>query len=244
MRDECETSGEKISIPTVGAHRITPETIGAALNLPDWVGMAYLQFNRSFAAESDPASLPLHLKDASEKRKREFAAGRRVARQALIQAGCSDAGPPGIGEDRLPVWPCGWKGSISHSDDAAIAIAAPDTACQLLGIDIERVIEQKLVRNIQSQVAYSGEMDLLEEFDSSTRLTILFSAKEALYKALYPQVKAFFDFQAARLERASPTGLNLQLVHSWGEDWQAGAVVPVRYAFLGDHVCTAVCLPC
>ena len=50
---------------------------------------------------------------AIDKRQREFAAGRRAGRSALAAVGALNAEIPRA-EDRSPVWPDGFTGSISH----------------------------------------------------------------------------------------------------------------------------------
>jgi enterobactin synthetase component D len=112
-----------------------------------------------------------------------------------------------------------------------------------LGVDIEEKIDPKICSDIQSQVASPAEFEVLSGLDFCTQMTLIFSAKESLYKALYPQVRTFFGFDAARLHQAHANCLGLVLSRSWNNDWPVGMIVPVHYEILADHVYTAVCIP-
>lgn len=212
------------------------------LKVPAWVSLSLAKFEADFSLDTYPEVLPVELYRTSDKRKRDFLAGRHAARQALLLAGCADAGPLKMGADRLPLWPTGWKGSISHSDGVAIAAVAPSTFCVALGIDIERIIGQGIVAEIQTEIGRAEEYEFLHDFDARTGTTLLFSAKEAVYKALYPNVKKFVGFDGARLDCVAATELAFVLTQSWGEDWCEGANVRVHYDLLDDYVCTAVCV--
>src|SRR5215467_5584138 len=60
---------------------------------------------------------------AVEKRVRAFASGRLCARNLLARFGLHDAVLPAA-EDGRPVWPAGFVGSISHTDDLCVAAVA------------------------------------------------------------------------------------------------------------------------
>ena len=77
-----------------------------------------------------------HLSKAVPKRRNEFITGRRCAREALAQIGIeSCALVPD--ENRVPEWPIGVVGSISHSVGLCCAIAAHADNKACLGVDIE-----------------------------------------------------------------------------------------------------------
>jgi enterobactin synthetase component D len=192
--------------------------------------------------------LPPALSRASPKRKTEYLAGRQCAAEALLAAGCIGAAAPGMDQDRLPVWPAGWLGSITHSNGRAIAAAGNAAQSRLLGIDVERLIDPALVDGIGALVTLEGELALLTGqvfgdipgYNLSQALTILFSAKESLYKALYPEVRRFMDFSAARVGAWMPGVLELRLVEDWHPEWRAGSMLQVRYALHGDCVYTVL----
>ncbi|MEH6416121.1 4'-phosphopantetheinyl transferase family protein [Pseudomonas sp. CGJS7] len=148
------------------------------------------------------------LQRAVAKRRGEYLAGRICARRALGRLGIA-AGTIAIGPDREPLWPPGAIASISHAGDRALCIASSDAEVIGLGVDIERGIGPELAEQIRGVVVDADEEALIragfEDFPFG--LAAAFSAKESLYKALFPQVRRFFGFEAMRLIRVEPRGL-------------------------------------
>jgi len=138
------------------------------------------------------------LKSAVPKRRAEFLTGRYAAGKLLNQQGCNY--PVAIGQDRAPVWPEGWHGSISHTEEWAVAVLAPSRLGISLGVDIESLRPQ-MISEIATTFTSEGERAFLAAcgMEYETALLIAFSAKESLFKALYPQVRHFFGFEAARI---------------------------------------------
>jgi enterobactin synthetase component D len=222
----------------------------SALALPASVricGMSLAAADFRIDGSAPGPDLPVQLARASVKRKTEYLAGRHCAAAALKAADCADASPPAMGEDRLPLWPAGWLGSISHGGGqaAAAVMRRPDAATGdgLLGIDIEVLIDPASVAGIGELVALDGELKLLTGCTPSQALTLLFSAKETLYKALYPAVQRFMDFSAARVSAFGPGALTLTLTEDWHPAWRVGASLSVRYAMRGEYVYTALHAP-
>jgi 4'-phosphopantetheinyl transferase EntD len=120
---------------------------------------------------------------AGEKRRRDFALGRACARAALAQAGLADAAI-GRGADGQPVWPAGFAGSITHTQGYAAAVAARTDAFVSLGLDAERV--GGVTDNLLPRLFDADERCWLAGLDAPDRpamATVLFSAKEACFKA-------------------------------------------------------------
>ena len=70
-------------------------------------------------------------------------------------------------------------------------------------------------------------------------VTALFSAKETLFKALYPSVGRFFGFEAATLsEPPKASSLTLRLTEPLGANLPAGRCFDIRVQFATDHVLT------
>ncbi|MGO1070340.1 4'-phosphopantetheinyl transferase family protein [Lysobacter sp. CA199] len=145
---------------------------------------------------------------AVAKRRGEYLAGRICAQRALRRLGVP-AGQIGIGPDREPLWPAGAIASISHAGDRAVCIASDDPRVIGLGIDIERGIGAELAEQIRGVVVDAAEETLIRAgFDDFPfGLAAAFSAKESLYKALFPQVRRFFGFEAMRLAQVEPQRL-------------------------------------
>lgn len=147
---------------------------------------------------------PASLGRAVNKRKAEFLGGRFLAALALERIG-TPVVEIGVGEHRQPLWPASISGSLSHSSDRLACLVSRDATLGL-GIDIERILTDAEARHIASTVVTPTEQALLEtctaDFDGAgfgVGFSAVFSAKEALFKALYPRVRSYFDFHAARL---------------------------------------------
>jgi 4'-phosphopantetheinyl transferase EntD len=136
---------------------------------------------------------------AGPRRRAEFAAGRRVARLAITGLGLGTFGIPS-GEDRAPVWPPSIVGSISHCDGLALAIVSRRCDLSALGVDCEtRVrVPPSLAHRIlrPDEVRPAGLPSELEQ----DWLTVIFSAKEAVFKAVYPAIGRIIGFDKIKLE--------------------------------------------
>lgn len=123
------------------------------------------------------------------KRQSEFRAGRHAARAALAELGLPGRPIP-AGADRAPIWPLGLIGSISHSDRLCLAAVGRGRG---IGVDLEPAepLEPQIHRMILSPEDRGSEGAVISGLE--TRL--IFSAKEAAYKAQYPLSRQLFDFQ-------------------------------------------------
>jgi 4'-phosphopantetheinyl transferase EntD len=130
-------------------------------------------------------------------RHREFAAGRAAARQAMQAIGCAQIAVP-MGADRAPVWPDGLRGSISHCATACIAVVGPAPAA--LGIDLEP--DAPLDADLIPHICMTPERDWLALQPPRARgalARIIFSAKEAVFKAQYPLTGTVFGFEVLHI---------------------------------------------
>jgi 4'-phosphopantetheinyl transferase EntD len=117
------------------------------------------------------------------------AAAARIAARELL----SEAGFPGWSMPRRrgnpPHWPPGLVGSLSHSDFHAAAAVARREEFAAVGVDIEPAepLPPELVDLVTApgEARPSGAQDLLGR--------VLFCAKEACYKAVYPLDGRFLE---------------------------------------------------
>lgn len=155
-----------------------------------------------------------------EKRQAEFLAGRIAARKILEQSSVSSINYNiGITQHRAPSWPKDKTGSISHTSNIAVAVIGDFHEICSLGIDIENNLDEKTSAQVAEQVHNTDEHKVLTEQGLSNfrATTLIFSAKEALYKALYKYVNEYFGFECARVINADliEGTLQLQLEHSF-----------------------------
>jgi 4'-phosphopantetheinyl transferase EntD len=113
--------------------------------------------------------------------RRASGAARWIAHGLVAELGVNDVAilraPSGA-----PVWPDGTTGSLAHDDEMAVAAVAPVGHVGSLGIDVEPA--QPLPDDIFALVATPA--DQTDAADRHLAGRILFSAKEAVYKAVYP----------------------------------------------------------
>ncbi|MEH7829983.1 4'-phosphopantetheinyl transferase family protein [Gemmobacter denitrificans] len=160
------------------------------------------------------ATLPDVLRNAVPKRQREFLAGRICAALALRAAGL----PERLGQqDRAPVWPAGAAGSISHSDSRVVAAVSRDHAA--LGVDCEIIMPDDQARALAPMILTPGEAALRPgTLDFAAFLTLIFSAKEALYKAISARQSRVLEFHDVLLTGIAGDRLHLA---QGAQDYQA-----------------------
>ncbi|GJL43459.1 TPA: enterobactin synthase subunit EntD [Enterobacter chengduensis] len=166
-------------------------------------------FDPTTFTDADLLWLPHHaeLSNAGRKRKAEHLAGRIAAAHAL-----PDHAVPGIGPSGEPLWPEGFSGSITHSGTQAMAVVVhhPDA---LVGIDCEAVLPDHEAREIQDGIIDAQEAMCLTRsgYPYALALTLAFSAKESLFKALFPQVRSWMGFDSASVTQLDDKSLTLAL---------------------------------
>ena len=134
------------------------------------------------------------------KRKSEFIAGRYLAHLALLSLNAENLWVD-VGVHREPIWPTGFRGSISHGDDFAVCIVSKSSSLMRVGIDVENYISADVSRDVSRLVMNSSELDFIgAATNPNVIVTIIFSAKESLFKALYPEVNQRFGFEAATVK--------------------------------------------
>jgi 4'-phosphopantetheinyl transferase EntD len=156
---------------------------------------------------------------AVESRRRQFTAGRLLARRAWRDLGVPPL-PLVNDEQHVPRWPEGVVGTITHTHGWCASAVALATQIEALGADVEAATP--LDPALWERICRPEERRWLERHESpAARLLAkaFFSAKESVYKALFPSVRAFLDFQAMRIEfsLAAVTGSGC---------WQAVLQVP------------------
>ena len=139
--------------------------------------------------------MPEELNHSVFKRRADFLAGRYVAKKAIRELR-HDVYDVHLGSDRAPIWPTGIIGSISHSNSIAISVVSLKEDNQYLGVDIESFIGEDIAFEIKNQIINKQEEITLNSsgLPFCICLTLAFSAKESIYKAMYPKVKRYFDF--------------------------------------------------
>lgn len=154
-------------------------------------------------------SMPESITRSVRKRQAEFLAGRFAAARALAellpgwqgrQGGEGETDIP-IGSHRHPIWPEGIAGSISHGAGGVVCALSHVRHNEYLGVDIEARLTENTCAEVRDTVLTASELSLLmgAGLDLATAVTLAFSAKESLFKALFPKVGEYFGFEVARV---------------------------------------------
>jgi len=138
---------------------------------------------------------------AVDRRRREVAAGRSCARRALARLG-AEAGPLPPDPDRVPRWPADVVGSITHTAGFCAAAVAWRRELRALGLDAERPIGSSRgeIMRLVATPTEAAWLARLPEQRQATGSALVFSAKEALYKAQFPLTREFLDFTDVELQ--------------------------------------------
>jgi 4'-phosphopantetheinyl transferase EntD len=191
-----------------------------------------------FGVEMEDAGQPVFLplleealvEKAAPKRRREFALGRACAREALEKLGHREV-VIGRSASGAPLWPQGITGSITHTNGYAAAMVCAARHFFGIGLDAERV--GGVTPDFWPRLFDAHERHHLISLNDAEQMvtaTVIFSAKEACYKAW--GCAGTLEFRKIRItpERDGFTAV------------RSGQELHGRYAVDGDLVLTAAWL--
>lgn len=178
------------------------------------------------------------------KRQAEHLAGRLCAQAALRQL-CGHAVVPGRDADGVPLWPPGTTGSITHGSGRAAALVARSSDWQGLGIDLERPLSSARAARLAAEILTPDE--LLRAADLTPlalaeQVTLTFSLKESLFKALFPLVRQRFYFHDAELLEITGQQARLRLLIDLHTDWPAGSELHGHFTERDGHLLSVVAI--
>ncbi len=198
------------------------------------------EVSRSGLPASPGIDMPPRIARAAPRRRAEYIAGRRCAGAALRLLG-GQALFPDEADDRAPIWPPGFSGSISHCHDRALALVGPSARYVGLGIDIEARLSEADARQIAPHALTARELQCLGPEPDPLLVGLAFSSKESLFKALYPTVRRFFYFDAAELVAWDCEGTaTLRLTDDLSPQWHRGRDIALRHRHLDGLLLTCV----
>ncbi|MGA1373010.1 MAG: 4'-phosphopantetheinyl transferase family protein [Pseudomonadales bacterium] len=237
--DECSPTDSEVAIA-----RTVPKRLQQVLELPKPVAIRFgAPRDRTADLLVEEQAVANSLAGA---RRNAFTTGRWLAGEC--QRDCFGlASAVGRSSDRSPVWPSGCTGSITHTHDLVAAVVAKTGVAVSLGIDLEqrgRVGERVLPRVLTARE--HAQLFQREASERRDQATLIFSAKESIYKALHPLLRRYIGFHevevlldpeahsmtarvltsgplqftAANGEVADTAGLAAQLQRARGYFWQ------------------------
>jgi 4'-phosphopantetheinyl transferase EntD len=135
---------------------------------------------------------------AVAKRRKEFVGGRACAHRALERLGRPPS-PILSGTRGEPEWPAGVVGSITHCEGYRASAVANASEFVTVGIDAEpnRALPAGVLRDVAGPEE-RAELDELRRAQPDVNWDrLLFSAKEAVYKAWFPLARRWLGFEDA-----------------------------------------------
>lgn len=177
----------------------------------------------------DPGSLD------PDQRRRVFFETRREATRTCL---CKLLAAAGIAADDVPsapegfrLWPAGRVGSVSHKRTVVVAAIAEAQTHRGLGIDLEFADSADL-SSVPGLIAV-GEFPRAG-LSTSEALHLAFSAKEAVFKAVFPTTRAAMSFDEVQLAwregpsltaEARASGIDLEVAAAVSVPWIVTAAV-------------------
>jgi enterobactin synthetase component D len=127
--------------------------------------------------------------------------GSYVAGRTALHLALESRAPIASNDRGAPILPDGWVGSISHKGALAAALVAPAGAgagagAGFVGVDLERAAPPRV--DIASRILTPREFAVVP--DHGRAVTLRFSIKEAIYKAIDPFVRRYVGFLEVELD--------------------------------------------
>jgi len=200
---------------------------------------------RPIPASGDEPRLPEReleaVRRAVPKRRMEFAAGRACAKSALRDLGVAVEALPRHSDGRT-AWPGGVVGTITHSQGWCAAVVAREEDALGLGIDLESI--GRMSPGAAEHVLSPAELEDCRghTLGQEAAWAIKFSAKESVYKCLFPLVQRYIDFREAEIDAAPDGSLTARLDPALERELPTAATLVGRYQVADGRVMTGFSL--
>lgn len=150
--------------------------------------------------KSNLKELPHGLVHAPRRRKIQFLAGRHCAKKALNKAERPGSIAVGLNSDMSPKWPSDVVGSVTHTSSFVAAVVAPRSKFVSIGLNAEKVFTESAAKNLWQVVLTKKEIASFNwkykhYFSAETYFSLVFSAKEAVYKCFFPIKRVRLHYQ-------------------------------------------------
>jgi 4'-phosphopantetheinyl transferase EntD len=158
-------------------------------------------------------SLCEHPSQRRLRRAAQSVCGRQLARNILAQLNAPQTSV-GKGLKGEPLWPENFFGSFSHSaadEKHSYVLVLISQGYGIAGVDIECAHPEERFQKVARSVFDETEHNLLEKQLGALGLAVGFSAKESIFKALYPLTKKWFWFPEAKILSLSETFLEIEV---------------------------------
>ena len=205
---------------------------------PEWAGTP-IHFQccevSDYVSTLAPQELAL-VENSVQLRRNTFSSGRHCARELLKSLGQAPTALP-RNDDGSVLWPDGFTGSISHTNDWAVAGVAVRglSEAQNIGIDLEGIkpIGDAVLKHISSA---NERADLNEFSHQSWHAIALFGLKESVYKCLRPSFGAFIRFHDIEIMDIASGRPRLHIINPSLSRHCDATEIELRMAVSSSHV--------
>ena len=174
------------------------------------------------------------LGSVTQLRRHMFATSRRLAQEILREFGFDDFIVRNSG-DGAPIWPTGLCGSFSYKKEWSAVVVAECPLFRSLGVDIENLDDIRC--SLWEDILAPNELKYvarLANLPSGQLVNLVFSLKEAYFKAQYPITgESELEFRDVEIVPDSngqisisplPPSTNAVARLNWGERWSTAFV--------------------
>ncbi|MBN2991593.1 4'-phosphopantetheinyl transferase superfamily protein [Pseudomonas cedrina subsp. fulgida] len=217
-------------------------------NYPALPRMALFSFQVEDVVERDMRQAEEWLACAMTSRRKEFAAGRICSAAALQALGGDSVWPPIAKPSRYPKFPKEFKGSITHTQACALACVGDAERYLAIGLDAEPMVEHAELEQMANHVLSPPDLNQFKNMDRERALTffyLCFSAKETLFKTLFPLCHTDMEFSESELTSWDDEGcFTLRLVTDRVSDrFENGTLFRGLWSVHADTLLTLLALP-
>lgn len=175
----------------------------------------------------------------SDNRKAEFIAGRFCAHKILKSLGitCENISS---NEDRTPDWPLYTLGSITHSENYVSVSISNNPNILGLGRDSEFIFSKMVAKKLGPLIAQNSELDLIKGLKKEEFISLIYSAKESFYKAVYPIAKTPFYFDDVLILEIDESHFQIKAKKNLGGFFKAEQIFNGEFIFSDGLVHTGI----
>jgi len=174
------------------------------------------------------------LREEVPKKKAHFLGGRYCAHKALSMMKGDDQPPSPLAKDQegAPLWPPGVVGSITHTENFMGAVVADQNTLKGIGIDTEKILGPQSLNMVESLVATDKEKRMSFSHDPFEYFTLIYSAKESIFKCLHPIIKVHFEFYDVNIDHVDfeKGTFHFTLLKTLSEEFKEGMSYQGRFS--------------